>query len=346
MKIRGYYIKIMCFGMLMLLSGCRKELCYNHFAAVGLSFGWEQEWERDYGMNHSDNWDETHHGFAYDALRPDVPEWVKLVRYADGGATSEKYMKIEGDNVVLNESDRSFLLYNGDTEYIILSDIASQNDARAAATGRSRSSIEHVMEKFPDSRSTNPPDVLYAAYVEEIPDAEMHQVTPLSVQMKPLVYTYHVRYEFESGLDYVVRGRGALAGMAESVYLRDGRTSEQTSIILYDCEMKSYGFEAQVRSFGAPGFPDEYYHRAAADEAGQQPYTLNLEVMMRNGKMKEFNIDISDQLRNQPRGGVITVTGLRVEEEEGLYESGFEVDVSGWGNHEDIELPVGGDQNN
>jgi len=68
---------------------------------------------------------------------------------------------------------------------------------------------------------------------------------------------------------------------------------------------------------------------------------LNLEVMMKNGKLKEFEFDVTDQLSAQPRGGVITVDGLEVTDEEAGNESGFDVDVDGWGRYEDIELPLG-----
>ena len=160
--------------------------------------------------------------------------------------------------------------------------------------------------------------------------------------MQPLVYTYVIRYEFEAGLQHVALARGAIAGLAESVYLRDGRTSDEPIILLYDCDIKDYGCEAHVKSFGIPGFPDEYYGRAG-DNAAERPYTLNLEVMLTNGKTIEFNFDIADQLQKQPRGGVITVSGITIEDEKNEPEpspsGGFDVDLGGWG-EEEIDLPV------
>ena len=300
-----------------LLTACqRTELCYDHYPKASLAFSWEQEWERDYGMAHSVNWDAGLHGFDYDFLRPGTPEWINLVKYKDGNPDGEHYLKPEGGDLVFKEgSGHSFLLYNGDTEYIVLSDIASLPDARASATPRSRASIAYIKERHPDTKSANPPDVLYSAYMENIPTFNIHETKHFPVKMQPLVYTYVIRYEFEHGLQYVNLARGALAGMAESVYLRDGRTSEESTIVLYDCEVKDYGCEAIVRSFGVPGFPDEYYGRAAG-AAPLRPYTLNLELMLTNGQTMEFNYDIDDQLKKQPRGGVIKISGIRIEDED------------------------------
>lgn len=326
-----------------LLTACqRTELCYDHYPKASLTFTLEQEWERDYGMAHRTNWDATYHGFDYDDLRPVAPEWINMVKYRNNVTDGEHYLTPDGGEIILKEDENySFLLYNGDTEYIVLSDIASHPDARASATPRSRSSISYIMNRHPGTRSSNPPDVLYSAFIENVPSVAIHETKHIPIKMQPLVFTYVVRYEFEHGLEYVSMARGALAGMAESVYLRDGRTSDESGIILYDCEIKEYGCEAKVRSFGVPGFPDEYYGRTAED-ASQRPYTLNLEVMLTNGKTLEFNFDVADQLMKQPRGGVITVSGIRIEDEQNsspITSGAFDVDLSGWG-QVDVDFPL------
>lgn len=341
MKNKNYILYIVAV-MLPMLASCRKELCYNHFAAVGLSLSWEQEWERDYGMSHKSNWNDGVYGMSYDALRPSMPEWVTLIRYSDKVDPEETSVSIYGGEFPVNPSVRqSYLLYNGDTEYIIISDMASLNDARATSTSRSRSSLDVMEKQYPGVRTANPPDMLYSAFIENVPKAETHQVTPVPAKMQPLVYTYVVRYEFEYGLHHVALARGAIGGLAESVYLRNGVTGDQEAILLYDCDLKNYGCEAHVRSFGIPGFPDTYYGRADGEAAQQHKFTLNLEVMLTSGNMLEFNYDISDQIAKQPRGGVITVSGIRIEDEQNAVPSGFDVEISGWGEHEDIDLPVG-----
>ena len=334
------YIIILVLSLLPMFASCRKDLCYNHYPAINVSFRWEQEWERDYGMSYPAIWDDAHFGFAYDDLRPSLPEWVALVKYTENEAPDERFLSPTGGQLVLGEHTRySYLFYNGDTEYIVLSDMASLPDARASATSRSRASIASVIARHPDARTTNPPDNLYSAFIDDGIIVENHELRPMSVKMQPLVYTYVVRYIFEHGQEHISQARGALGGMAESVYLRDGSTSDEATIILYDCSVKPYGCEARVRSFGIPGFPDEYYGRKDLRQPEPRPYTLNLEVLLRNGKVLEFNYDISDQMEKQPRGGVIEISGLRVEDDQTGFDSGFSVDVTDWGEKEEQELP-------
>lgn len=324
---------------------CRMELCYDHFPALDVDFAWEQEWERDYGMHHNSTWNPDEHGFDYDELRPEVPEWVKMVRYFDDGRVSERFFTPEGDKFEVDKNEgSSILFYNGDTEYIILSDAASLHDVRASATERSRSgeALHAMQEMYKSSRTTNPPDVIYSAYLDHLPGVRLHEVKHLPVKMQPLVYTYIISYEFEHGFEHVALARGALGGMAEGVYLRTGTTTDETSIILFDCDMDSGVCRSRVRSFGIPSFPDSYFGRKATDAPG--PFSLNLEVKLKNGKNVDFNYDVTDQIKNQPRGGIIRVGGIRIEDEEALEptSSGFDVDVSDWDNNpEEIDIPIG-----
>ncbi|MDE6683340.1 MAG: DUF5119 domain-containing protein, partial [Muribaculaceae bacterium] len=195
-----------------LLTSCqRTELCYDHFPTLTLGLEWENEWERDYGMNHANTWDTALHGFQYDDMRPERPEWVNMVINKPDGTSNETYLEPTGGVINVSVgSGQSYLLYNGDTEYIMFHDMVSMNDARATATSRSRAGLSYINDRHPDVRSTNPPDVLYATYVEEAPSFAVHDHHSLDVKMQPLVYTYIIRYEFEYGLEHVSLARGAL----------------------------------------------------------------------------------------------------------------------------------------
>ena len=316
-------------------TGCRKDLCPNHYPQASVALSYEQAWERDYGMHWIDAWSADRYG-AYDALRPGRPEGVSMIAYA-GERSDLFFLQPEGGEVVFGSEVRSLLFYNNDTEYIVLNDLASLPAARATTTTRTRSTLRAM---HADERTINPPDVLYGSFADEVPQIKLHENVPLPVRMQPLAYTYVVRYGFEYGRQHVALARGALAGMAESVYLRDGVTCDEGATILFDCALTDDGARAEVRSFGVPGFPDEYYgrERRARDE---RRYTLNLEVRLTNGKLKEFVFDVTEQLRRQPRGGVIEVGGIRVEDGDNMNNSGFDVDVDDWGEYTDIVLPVG-----
>lgn len=105
---------------------------------------------------------------------------------------------------------------------------------------------------------------------------------------------------------------------------------------MFDADLQDYGVSAAVRSFGAPGFPNSHY---GSGTRADYTYGLNLEVRLRNGKIKTFDFDVTQQIQAQPQGGVIVIKGLEITDSEGQGgSSGFDVDVEGWGEYEDIPI--------
>lgn len=187
----------------------------------------------------------------------------------------------------------------------------------------------------------NQPDMLYGAYIGSYEALPTQETVGLPVRLQPLTYTYLVRYEFQQGFQYVALARGALAGMAESVYLNDGHTGPEAATVMFDCTLRDYGPEATVKSFGIPDYPGDHY--GDGTRTTKRSYHLNLEVRLHNGAMKTFEFDVTDQVKAQPRGGVIIVSdGLVITDEEGAagFDSGFDIDVEGWGDYIDIPLPL------
>ena len=159
----------------------------------------------------------------------------------------------------------------------------------------------------------------------------------MEVTMHPLVFKYLVRYEFSKGLEYVKLTRGALSGMAASVYLNSGYTSKETATLLYDCTMEPWGAQVIITSFGVPDYPNGFYSQTRAPHSN----ALNLEVRLKNGIIKNFNFDVTEQINNQPQGGVIVVSGIEISDEDGKQgSSGFDVGVEGWGEFEDVVIPL------
>ena len=214
-----------------------------------------------------------------------------------------------------------------------------QSFASAKATTRTRTRSSYLGNSYMDTNdenTVNQPDMLYGSYMESYVAERSTETDVIPVTMHPLVFTYLVRYEFSHGLEYVSLARGALAGMAQAVWLNSGRTSDEAATVLYDCTVEDFGTQALVRSFGIPDFPNEHY----GTRAGRK-YGLNLEVRLKNGKIKSFDFDVTDQVAAQPQGGVIVVKGIEISDEEGTEGgSGFDVDVEDWGDYEDIELPL------
>lgn len=330
--------------VLATMASCEhKDLCYNHEehapeAKLNIAAVYEQEWQYTYtgSTDWESQWSE-YFPMTYEDLRPGIPSGLRVMSYHATGKEQLNNLPPAGGQILLREGENDLLFYNNDTEFIVFDAMASYASARA--TTRSRSRNTYLGNSFYDSKATeentvNAPDMLYGNYREDYYVERTSNPPTLEITMHPLVFTYVVRYEFSQGLKYVALARGALAGMAEAVYLNSGQTSPEAATILYDCTVEEFGAQAIVNSFGVPNYPNDNYSRVDGS------FALNLEVMLKNGKMKTFEFDVTDQVKAQPHGGVIIVKDLIVTDEEGKEGgSGFNIAVDGWGEYEDIQLP-------
>lgn len=330
----------------LLLAGCtHKELCFDHedhayTSAIKVEAEYEQEWqyfcEGGTDWEAYASWQETF-GMEYNDLRPAIPEGLRVQLYKSGDLYSTSNLAALGGTVSMQPAEYSILFYNNDTEYIVFDYLPTYASARA--TTRTRTRATYVGNSYVDAESentVNPPDMLYGNYIESYTAERTDEATVIPVTMHPLVFTYLIRYEFSYGLEYVALARGALAGMAESVSLSTGTTSAEAVTVLYDdCTIEPWGVQAVVRSFGIPDYPNEHYSTRSGST-----YGLSLEVRLTNGNYLSFDFDISDQMQLQPQGGVIVVSGIEISDEEAAEATGggFSVDVTDWGEYEDVDI--------
>lgn len=319
-----------------------KELCHAHDEhalkyQTNILAEYEKEWHQlhEGGTDWKNNWPDNF-SVDYEELRPGIPDGLRVQIYKDDKNINMVNLPATGGIINLQEGEHSLLFYNNNTEYILFHDLQSYFTARATTRTRSRST--YLGNQYVDTKNentVNPPDILYGNYIDSHIPKKLEEPEDLPVTMHPLVFTYLVRYEFSHGLKYVSLARGALAGMAAEVYLNTAITSEEPATVLFDCTVEDYGAQAIVNSFGAPGFPNDNYTK------GPRQYGLNLEVKLKNGKMVNFDFDVSDQLEKQPHGGVIIVKGIEIDDETGQEgSSGFDPDVDDWGDYTDVELPL------
>lgn len=339
------YIPLLA-GMLFTFSSCEhKDLCFDHDSHapksdMRIEAAYEKEWQYTYkegtDWKNYPSWMESF-GMGYDDLRPNAPKGLRVQVYNTYGSEDIHNIEPQGGLVWMRPGEHALLFYNNDTEYIVFDEMQSYASAKATTRTRSRSS--YMGNSYLDTKNentVNQPDMLYGSYMESYTAERSTETDVIPVTMHPLVFTYLVRYEFSHGLEYVALTRGALAGMAEAVWLNSGRTSENAATVLYDCTLQDFGAQALVRSFGIPDFPNEHYTTRA-----ERKYGLNLEVRLKNGKVKSFDFDVTDQVARQPQGGVIVVKGIEISDEEGTEGgSGFDVDIDDWGDYEDVELPL------
>lgn len=336
MKLGTYITVCMFLGTATFSTGCRKDLCYNHdehsfsvkhFAVVE----WEQEWEQ--GIKHDWKqkwpWGLT---YGYDDLRPGKAERITAISYVGGEIKGQTSFSTDGGRLPLSEGENDILFYNSDTEKIVFNGFSVSESSQATTRTISRASLP---ELHAGERTIGQPDALYGCFMGSHMASETKDTVNVNVVMHPLTYIYVVRCEITKGRKYVAKARGALAGMAENVYINDGHTGEKCATILFDFMMTEYGAEAYVSTFGVPNFKNGSYTRA---DGQCDPFTLNVELLLKNGRIKSKNINISDQIDGQPRGGVIYITGIEISDSEGADDGGFDVNVGDWGEY--IDIPV------
>lgn len=325
----------------LVVSSCQhKDLCYNHNDHahryhVQVVADYRYDWEECLG---GPDWLSAWpaHYLPYDSLRPVKPSGLRVVDYSETGESNIHNLSADGGVVTLYAGYNDLLFYNNDTEYIVFTRIDNGATTRASTRSRTRSTYSGSKYANDGEETVNSPDMLYANYFEEYLAEKLLKPAPLEVTLHPLVYTYKIRYEFKEGLEYVALARGALTGMARSVSMNTGHTSEEPATILYDAEMTEFGARAIIQSFGIPDYPHPNY-----PTRGTNKHALNLEVMLKNGKTINFDFDVTDQVAKQPHGGVIVVKDIVVDKSDGTQGSGaFDVEVNDWGEYEDIYLPL------
>ena len=343
---------LMAVAVLVISASCEhKELIYDQHLAhywLYINPSYDQDWQYANAPetpDWSNQWN-SDFGFPYDSLRPILPLGLRVFANDLAGEIPQRVTNIDetGGRAYLAAKDNSLLIYNNDTEYIIFNNLGTQT--AATATTRTRTRSTYMGNQYSSEEKENtvaPPDMLYARYLDNVHVDHRtfaDEIDTLDVELRPLVYTYFVRCEVTYGMQYFGIARGALSGMAGSIYLHNGHTTEQVVTLIYDCEtVENFGARAFVRSFGIPNYPNDAYTRA------DQNYALNLEIRLRNGRIVNYDFDVTDQVKLQPHGGVIEVTGIEIPDSIGQVEgSGFDVEVEGWGEYVDVDLPLGGNK--
>ena len=332
----------------LILAGCRKDLCYNHDehalkVRTEVQPDWMQEWENPYlggeiQLDWETIWEEQGWPRSYDEFRPDVAEGIRSIVYNDDENHTISNLDSDGGIISMSEGQHSILFYNNDTEYIIID--GTDNSAMATASTRTRTRAGYsAPELHEDERTITTPDNLYASFVPDYTAEKSLTPDGLPVTMFPRTYTYLVRYRITSGLQYVSQAKGALAGMAEKVYLQDGHTDSSAATLLFDCKVDGQGCTASVTCFGVPNF--EYKTNEYTVDSESLHFVLTLEVLLKNGKRLTFDRDVSKGMRLQPRGGILLFDDIEISDEDGLEGSGgFDPDVEDWGDEIEVPLPI------
>lgn len=342
--IRLYIVIVSC---LCFVACDMRELCYDHDShaykyQVNIVADYEQEWQYPLwpSKDWKENWPDTFN-LRYSDLLPVLPSGLRVMIY-DSLRYDRQNIGRNGGLVYLTELEKSFIICNNNTENIVFNDERDKEKASITTRPLMRNTYKgNSFSPMKDINAKTQPDVLYVSYVPSYIPVSVINPLDFPILLKPVVYTYYIRYEFEYGIHHVADlARGALAGMSGSVNLHTQEPGEDLATVMYDAKVRSTYIDAQVTSFGL--LQDTVRLRSNLD--GDYACFLNLEVRLVNGATKVFEyndstlsqLDVTEQVLAQPRGGVIVVKGLRVEDSEVV---GFvDVNVEDWGPDKDVIL--------
>ena len=335
------YIAVVC--CLFFVACDMRELCYDHDShaykyQVNIEAEYEQEWQ--YPLIPADDWKENWpdtFNVKYSDFMPLLPSGLRVMVYGAGDYDRQNVSR-NGGVVYLSDGEKSFIICNNNTEFLVFSDENSRTDATVTTSQVRRNTYKGVsFAPLIDINTRKAPDVLYVSNVASYMPISSVIPPKLTVLLKPVVYSYYLRLEFDYGIEHVVMARGAMAGMSGSVNLHTCEPGDDLSTVMFDAKVRSFGVDAHVCSFG---IPSDFTVLDKQFEDGKYSCGLNIEVALTNGYVKAFEFDITDQIKSQPRGGVIVLKGLRVEDEEAELEGSFDVDVDDWGEDEVVDLPM------
>lgn len=326
----------------LLLAACQhRDFCYDHngheySARAEITADYIPSWEiaEPGGTDWRANWPQDMMPWTYESLVPPTPTGLRVTDYRPDATARIHNTDAGGGIVPFSEGSHQLLFYNNDVEFIDFAGLDSYATAYATTRTRTRSTYHGNALYRPtrgdrEERTLSPPDVLYAHYITEYSCVRTAAPIPLHVTLQPVVHTYVLRFIIKEGREQVALARGALAGMAAGVWLTTGENSHEAATLLFDCDLTPWGAIARVRSFGVPGYPRPDYTRAT----GQ--FAVSLEIATKSGTTKTHEFDITPYITAQPRGGVVTIPDITVDD-SGAPGSAFLVDVSGWGPFEDV----------
>ena len=130
-------------------------------------------------------------------------------------------------------------------------------------------------------------------------------------ELEPVTYIYLIQIKLINNLGRVIGSMGGLAltGMADDVCLPTRLTSTSTASVPTELYINPTSdpdiLGARVLTFGIPGCNPHEPASVAAAPAGKHYVVAN--ICFSTGQYKNINIDVTDQVRALPTGGVITL---------------------------------------
>lgn len=325
---------------LILLPGCdRNDLCYDHpHENLHVTVVWDS---------------------IPEALQASLPEGVRISMYAAQQARQEQsgsnytyYRDTYGGDIMVQDGTYDFLLFNSDTEMIQLRGMDNVRTAEAYLGARTRTpytkGVSDKNIRYSDASCANlrtrnetliaEPDRFFATY------SSLETVETFGRTLSDTIYAYprsrvlHVTLRVKvKGLKGAASCRASLSGVSRGLSLATGECTAETGTAIFDMDKADDSFLSKaINVFGLVRSPDD------TPEEERIQHIVQLEFVMRDGSVADYEFEISDQIDFDSIEPEIVIP-IVVEEVE-LPEvevpdgsgGGFDATLNGWG--EEVEI--------
>ena len=304
------------------------EVYWDYEMDFGVEYHWEAEWY--YGWDASDI-------EMFGEIGYTTPSVFQVRRYYTGETPLAPHTGVIVDSIhgthyqgMYDFGYWDLLLWNdiqtSDGVQSLIIDEDATLDSVTAYTNQSMHSSRYNAPRY--THAFYEPEPLFAAYEQAIEinrslDGFVYDedrniwVRTLKMVLKPITYIYltQVILHHNNGRISSIDGTADLSGMARSTTLNSGRAGNDAITVYFNAHLKK-GCKKQdelvdiiggrLLTFGICGIKANSISRASDVHDAHRHY-MDFTMQFNNGIDSTFVFDVTDQIRNKYKGGVITV---------------------------------------
>jgi len=301
---------------------------WDYETAIGVKYDWRTEWY--YGWDDEDRriWGDI--GYT-------LPGAFNIRRYFTGSEPYAPHTRVVANTIEGNTFQGEFTY--GFWDMLVFNDIklidgvqslnfdeTSTLDSVTVYTNESMVRARYYSKRY--NHSFYEPEELFSGYEQAIDinrehtgfeyDAERNvYVKHLNMVLRPVTYIYltQVIVHNNNGKIVGVEGTGNLSGFARSATLNSGRSGDDPVSVTHHTRWKRNCIKdgelvdiagGRMLTFGIPGNRCSHLHNAT-EVRDKEPHYMDLKMLFNNGLDSTFVFDVTQQVRERYKGGVLTV---------------------------------------
>lgn len=301
---------------------------WDYEMEVGVEYEWRTEWYYGWDIEDLRIWGEI--GYT-------MPGTFNIRRYFTGNTPYAPHTRVIQTTIEGNTFQGEFNY--GYWDMLVFNDIIAREGVQSVnfdETTTLDSIMVYTNQSMAKARYQSPryshafyePEELFSAYQQAIEIDRDHTgfefdslrnvwVKHLNMVLRPITYIYltQVIVHHNNGKIVGVEGTGTLSGMARSSVLNSGRAGDDAISITYqtrwkkDCDMEGEKVDiagGRVMTFGLCGNRCGQL-RNKHEVRDRENHYMDLKLLFNNGIDSTFVFDVTQQVRDRYKGGVLTV---------------------------------------